>query len=122
MSSPINGTPAGGGSVYSKSDAAMKQLLDSLGVQTEMMRQYAQTAEEIRADIQRFYSADSSRTFQTKLNDWLNQYVTVMNKYDKLLGDSQLTNQVLNGGEAAALQMGSGWTPGSQNVFNALAH
>jgi hypothetical protein len=108
--------------MYSKSDGAMQKLMVSLDEQTQRMSGYAQMAEGINAAIRSSYSADSSRTFQTKLNDWLGQYATVMNKYNKLLGDSQLTNQVLNGGEASALQVGSGWTPGSQNVFNALAH
>jgi methyl-accepting chemotaxis protein len=112
MSSPFN---------YSKSDAGMQQLIASLEQHVSAMIQAGHTAEQINQEVGAGYIADSSRVFQQKVQNWVDSYHTVMQKFQKLADDSTQVNQVMNTAEADAGAAGGGWGA-SDGVFAALAH
>lgn len=112
MSSPFN---------YSKSDAGMRVLLQSLESHVAGMIQAGQTAERINQEIAAGYIADSSRVFQQKVQNWIEAYRTVMQKFQKLADDSSQVNQVLNTAEQDAGATGGNWGA-SDGVFATLTH
>lgn len=111
MSSPFN---------YSKSDAGMQQLITSLENHVSAMTQAGQTAERINEEIAAGYIADSSSLFQSKVQNWLENYRTVMQKFQKLADDSSQVNQVMNTAEQDAGALGGSWGV-SDGVYGALA-
>jgi hypothetical protein len=111
MSSPI----------YSKTDQGMQVLLQSLEDHVSAMMQAGQTAERINEEIQAGYVAGSSTTFQGKVQQWVDEYKQVMQKFQQLASDSSQVNQVLNAGEQEAGMVGGNWGA-SDGVFAALAH
>jgi len=113
MSSPLSGQ------FYSKTDGGMQQLTGSLQNHVSAMMQAGQTAERINGEIAAGYVADSSRVFQRKVQEWVDAYKVVMQKFQKLSDDSVQVNQVLNNAEQQAGMMGGNWGA-SDGVFASL--
>jgi hypothetical protein len=110
MSSPFN---------FSKSDAGMQQLILSLESHVSAMIQAGQTAERINEEVAAGYIADSSKVFQTKVQDWVDAYKNVMRKFQKLADDSSQVNQIINSAEHDAGATGGNWGA-SDGVYTAL--
>jgi hypothetical protein len=99
----------------------MQVILQSLESHVSAMMKAGQTAERINEEIRAGYIAGSSTAFQGKVQQWVEEYKTVMQKFQQLADDSTQVNQVLNAGEQEAGIVGGNWGA-SDGVFAALAH
>lgn len=110
MSSPFN---------FSKTDSGMSQLQLALEDHVTKMIQAGQTAERINEEIAAGYVADSSKVFQSKVQNWVDYYRAVMTKFQNLADGVSQVNQVLNRAEEDAHVMGGNWGA-SDGVYSAL--
>lgn len=101
-------------------DAAVRTILAALDSHTSFMGGIQQTIDAINNDIRSHYVADSSTTFQGKIQDWIAAYQGVQKAVDDLRTGLSDAHGVISRGVQEAADVSSGWTP-SGDYYSALA-
>ncbi|MFE9426022.1 hypothetical protein ACFYNO_24025 [Kitasatospora sp. NPDC006697] len=106
--------------VLSAQDQAFITALNGLDHQISAMITSGQTVERINEEIAAGYVSGASSAFQSKVNDWVDRYKTVMQAFQKLQDATHGASQVLNKAEEEAHVMGGNWGA-SDGVYAALS-
>jgi hypothetical protein len=79
-----------------------------------------QTAYRIKGELAAAYIADSSSIFQSRVDNWIENYNNVMTKFQGLADSTTQVNQIMDQGEDEAGVHGASWH-GSDEIYQALA-
>lgn len=103
-------------------DRAIQNALDILSNHVSFMNSMNQSVDAIRADIASCYQAQSSTTFQNKINEWIESYLAVQKTVQTLQENLGSAHQVIGRAEEELTQTSNAWntSDGSDPIFQAL--
>jgi uncharacterized protein YukE len=103
-------------------DRAVQSALDILSSHVSFMNSMNQSVQTIQADIASCYQAQSSTTFQSKINEWIDSYLAVQKTVQTLQENLGSAHQVIGRAEEGLTQSSGAWntTDGSDPIFHAL--
>lgn len=108
--------------LVSQTDAAVQTMISYLSDHLSAMNASRQTVEIKKDDIAAHYQSSASTAFQSKMDDWMTQYQSVMSAFTKLQESTANAYKQYNAGEEQnrSLAAGVGGSSGD-NIFNALS-
>ncbi|MFD8723539.1 hypothetical protein ACFV2H_37635 [Streptomyces sp. NPDC059629] len=103
-------------------DAAVQNALSYLQEHTSFMSSMSSTVDTLRSDLANCYQAQSSATFQSKVNEWIDSYMGLKAAVQQLQDDLSTAHQTIGRAEEEITQNAGSWntTDGSDPVFQAL--
>ncbi|MFC8448886.1 hypothetical protein [Kitasatospora sp. NPDC057223] len=101
-------------------DAVVQSVLATLETHMQSMRTAGQNVEAVNGEIQQHFQAACSTAYQQRIADWQEKYRQLQQAYDTFHAGLARGHQGINNAHTEALGLGSGWSPGSNNVFNVL--
>ncbi len=103
-------------------DQAVQKALSLLDSHTAFMKNMGSTVQTIREDVGRSYVAQSSSTFQSKVNEWIENYQAVQNAVQTLRDNLQTAHTTIGRAEQELNQNAGAWNTqdASDPIFQAL--
>jgi uncharacterized protein YukE len=98
-------------------DASVAKVLASLHAQIESMARSASGVEDVNHEIRQHFQAAASTAYQSKIEDWHQQYRNVMEAYRHLVETLQHGHHVIDMAHDDASTLAGGW---SNDVYSAL--
>lgn len=95
--------------MYAKDDAAMASGIAAMEQHVESMMRAGNVAERINEEIAAGYIAGSSTVFQSKVQDWVDQYRAIMQSFQQLAENSTTVNTIINQAEQDTQMLGGNW-------------
>jgi hypothetical protein len=105
--------------VLSKEDSAIQQVLSSMEGQISAMITAGQTVERINEELGAGYISGASTVFRSKVQDWVDSYKLVMQKFQHCCESTSGASSLLNQAEEEAQVTGGNWGA-SDGVFHGL--
>ncbi|SDP39657.1 hypothetical protein [Actinacidiphila guanduensis] len=121
MTTPINSASEAAQTLRTD-DQAVQHALSLLDDHTAFMKNMGSTVDQIRSDIASSYQAQSSTTFQGKINDWISAYQGVSAAVQQLRTNLETAHGTIGRAEEELHQNAAAWqsTSGDDAVFQAL--
>jgi uncharacterized protein YukE len=106
--------------LLAKDGQAMNQALSALDSHQSEMRKAGNTAIRIKDEIAANYVAGSSSAFQSRVDDWVSNYTTLLGKFDALQQALGGANSSIDGAEDIATHTGGHWGPTADTTYGTL--
>ncbi|GAB2715046.1 WXG100 family type VII secretion target [Kitasatospora kifunensis] len=107
-------------SVVSQSDAGVQAIMNSLENHLSSMNGSRQTVETKKDDIAAHYQSSASSAFQSKMDDWMTQYQSVMSAFTRLQEATGSAYKTYNEGEEHNRGLAGGFGGSGGEVYNVL--
>jgi uncharacterized protein YukE len=99
-------------------DASVSKVLSSLQTQIESMGRAAQGVEDVNNEVRQHFQAAASTAYQSKIEDWQQQYRNVTKAYQDLADTLRGGHHEIDGAHDHATTLAGGW---SSDVYNGLS-